>query len=357
MNLFEYDENLRSDFPHAQNIRAAVAFTLAALLILASAVTVFADTATSPTAVRQESGSEDVDITISFAGDTTLGNNVGRSFFSGTYKEKGAGWFLGEVKKVFSKDDLTVVNLEGALTDSRSHIHKSGSPVFYFRGSPKYTKILNKGSVEICNIANNHSLDYGEKGYSDTKKALKNAGIRYYGNSTVTVVKVKGVKIGFVGVQFTSSKDLIKSLIKKTKKKGAEVVIFTSHDGVERSYTPSTRQRAAAKVAIDAGADAAIFHHPHVIQGTEKYKGKFIAWSLGNFCFGGNSNPSDKDTMIVQLFVKKTGGDIKISSKVIPARISSHDGYNDLRPKIATGKSKSRIEKKLKSIGGNYLNG
>jgi poly-gamma-glutamate synthesis protein (capsule biosynthesis protein) len=252
---------------------------------------------------------------------------------------------------------LTIVNLEGALTDSKNPIHKPGSPTFYFRGSSKYTKILNKGSVEICNIANNHSMDYGERGYSDTMKALKDAGIRYYGNSTVTVVKVKGVKIGFVGVRFTSSKDLIKSRIQKARKEGAEVVIFTSHDGVEGSYTPSARQRAAAKAAIDAGASAAIFHHSHVIQGTETYKGKFIAWSLGNFCFGGNRNPSDKDSMIVQLFVKKTGGNIKISSKVTPARVSSHDGYNDLRPKIVTGKSKSRIAKKIKKISGNYLRG
>jgi poly-gamma-glutamate synthesis protein (capsule biosynthesis protein) len=92
-----------------------------------------------------------------------------------------------------------------------------------------------------------------------------------------------------------------------------------------------------------------------VIQGTEKYKGKFIAWSLGNFCFGGNSNPSDKDSMIVQLIIKKSGKKISITPKVIPARLSSHDGYNDLRPKIATGKTKSRIAKKIKRISGDYL--
>jgi poly-gamma-glutamate synthesis protein (capsule biosynthesis protein) len=124
---------------------------------------------------------------------------------------------------------------------------------------------------------------------------------------------------------------------------------------VEKSYKPTSRQRAAAKIAIDAGADAVLFHHPHVIQGTEKYKGKFIAWSLGNFCFGGNRNPADKDSMIVQLKIKKTGKKIKITPKVIPARVSSHSGYNDLRPKIAKGKTKARISKKIKKMSKNYL--
>ncbi|MDR1292062.1 MAG: CapA family protein [Clostridiales Family XIII bacterium] len=336
-------------------IRAAAALTLAALLALTGPVAAFAATGQASPAALGAPDSDDASLTISLAGDTTLGSDVGRDFFSGVYKEKGAGWFFGGVRAVFANDDLTVVNLEGALTDSKSHISKPGSPVFYFRGSPGYTKILESGSVEICNIANNHSMDYGERGYADTKKALKAAGIRYYGGSAITVAEVKGVKIGFVGVQFTSSKSEITSLIDKAKKRGADVVVFTSHDGVERSYTPSARQREAAKIAIDAGADAAIFHHPHVIQGTETYKGKPIAWSLGNFCFGGNSNPSDKDSMIVQLFVKKSGGKIGISSKVIPARISSQDGRNDLRPTIAKGKTKSRIEKKLKDIGGDYL--
>ncbi|MDR1495676.1 MAG: CapA family protein [Clostridiales Family XIII bacterium] len=342
--------------------RLALAVGLAAVLLLTSAAYVFADDTSSPFIVAEPDAipkpnnkAANVDITISFAGDTTLGNNVGKSFFVDTYREKGAGWFFGDVKKVFSKDDLTVVNLEGALTNSSQHISKPGSRVFYFRGSPKYTDILKKGSVEICNIANNHSMDYGSKGYKDTKNALKKADIRYYGGDSVTVSKVKGVKIGFVGVQFTSSESTIKSLIQKTKKKGAEIIIFTSHDGTEGSYRPTARQKAAAKAAINAGADAAIFHHPHVIQGTETYKGKFIAWSLGNFCFGGNSNPSDKDTMIVQLKITKSGKKITITPKVIPARISSHDGYNDLRPKIAKDKTKSRIAKKIKQISGDYL--
>jgi poly-gamma-glutamate synthesis protein (capsule biosynthesis protein) len=357
MNIHKYAKDPHPLFKCRKKIRSIAAFTIAALLLLAGASAAFADT--SPHALREVYGPnpETVDITVSFAGDTTLGNNAGLSFFPDVYKKKGAKWFFGNVKSVFSKDDLTVVNLEGALTDRKTHISKPGSPVFYFRGNPKYTKVLNSGSVEVCNIANNHSMDYGAAGYSDTKKALKKAGIRYYGNNKVTVMEVKGVKIGFVGVQFTSSKSLIVSLIKKAKKKGAEVIVFTSHDGAEGSYKPTARQRAAARSAIDAGADAAIFHHPHVIQGTEKYKGKFIAWSLGNFCFGGNRNPSDKDTMIVQLLIKKTGKNIKITSKVIPARLSSHDGYNDLRPKIAEGKVKSRIEKKIKKISGNYLKG
>jgi poly-gamma-glutamate synthesis protein (capsule biosynthesis protein) len=331
--------------------RALLAAALTTVLIMTASAPVMAETPGAAPKLRPEP----VELTLSFAGDTTLGNNAGKSFFADTYRDKGAKWFLGGVKKIFAEDDLTIVNLEGALTDNKTHINKSGNPVFYFRGDPGYTKILTEGSVEVCNLANNHSRDYGAKGYEDTKKALKKAGVSHYGDGEVTVRTVKGVKIGFVGVQFTSSKSEITSQIRKAKQKGAEVVIFTSHDGAEGSYKPTDRQRAAAKAAISAGADAVLFHHPHVIQGTEKYKGKFIAWSLGNFCFGGNSNPADKDSMIVQLRITKTGEKISITPEVIPARLSSHDGYNDLRPKRAEGKTKSRIEKKIKEISGDYL--
>jgi poly-gamma-glutamate synthesis protein (capsule biosynthesis protein) len=326
---------------------------------LAAALCLFLIAAAGAPSFADDTG-RTTQITISFAGDTTLGNNAGASWFAARYNEKGAGWFFGNVKKVFAKDDLTVVNLEGALTSSTTHIYKPGSPVYYFRGPTKYTKILTKGSVEVCNIANNHSMDYGERGYSDTKKALKKVGIAYYGNGTVKVVTVKGVKVGFVGLKFTSDRSLIKKRIKSARKKGAEVVIFTTHDGTEGVYKPNSSQIAAARAAIDCGADAVIMHHPHRVQGTETYKGKFIAWSLGNFCFGGNSNPSDKDSMIVQLTITKdnNSGEITgIKPKVIPARISSHSGYNDLRPKVATGKEKKRIAKKIKSISGNYLKG
>jgi poly-gamma-glutamate synthesis protein (capsule biosynthesis protein) len=337
------------------NIRICILVLIIALAS-APAMAVFAeDAGVSTPADKTEPEPGPVNITISFAGDTILGSNAGQSWFQGVYREKGSGWFFGGVKKLFSKDDLTVVNLESALTKRTAHIRKAGSPVFYFRGEPKYTKILSKGSVEVANISNNHTGDYGAAGYADTKKALRKAKIAYYGNSTVTVRKVKGVKIGFAGLQFTSDKSLIRARIKTAKKKGAEVIIFTLHDGVEATYYPSARPKAAAKAAIDNGADAVIMHHPHRVQGTETYKGKFIAWSIGNFCFGGNRNPSDKDTMIVQLKISKTGKQIKIKPKVIPARLSSKSGYNDLRPKIATGKEKKRIAKKIKRISGNYL--
>ena len=84
------------------------------------------------------------------------------------------------------------------------------------------------------------------------------------------------------------------------KKAGAQVIIVNFHWGIEKQYTPDENQKALAHLAVDEGADLVIGHHPHVLEGIEEYNGKYICYSLGNFCFGGNSTPSDTDSMIVQ---------------------------------------------------------
>ena len=84
------------------------------------------------------------------------------------------------------------------------------------------------------------------------------------------------------------------------KKAGAQIIIVNFHWGIEKQYTPDENQKALAHLAIDEGADLVIGHHPHVLEGIEKYNGKYICYSLGNFCFGANRNPKDKDTMIFQ---------------------------------------------------------
>ena len=132
-------------------------------------------------------------------------------------------------------------------------------------------------------------------------------------------------------------------------KKKTDFVIVYYHWGIERQYQANEDQRSLAKFTIDAGADAVIGSHPHVVQGTETYNGKPIVYSLGNFCFGGNRNPSDTDTMIYQLSYSfkgttQTGYQVQI----IPCSLTSSRGRNDYQPYILQDEQASRVMEKIK---------
>lgn len=304
-------------------------------------------------AYADKAADSDIKVVVSAAGDCTLGTDSAFSYstsLNAKYAQKGPAYFLKDVKKVFSKDDLTIVNLEGTLTKRGSKADK----VFAFKGSPSYTKILTKGSVEAVSFANNHCYDYGKVSYTDTIKYVKKAGIKLSSYATTTTYKVKGVKIGMVSVDDIgryggSAKPLIKSGIKKLKKQGADAIIVSMHAGIEKDYYPNATQKSIAHYAVQQGADLVLGHHPHVLQGIEKYKGVYICYSLGNFCFGGNSNPADKNTMIVQKTLTFHNGKLKKDKalKVIPCSISGHSYYNDYQPQVLSGAKKKSVMAKV----------
>ena len=128
-----------------------------------------------------EKADEPVTITVSAAGDCTLGTD---EFFDWSdslpakYEEVGdPAYFFRNVQPIFAQDDLTIVNFEGTLTESEEREDKQ----FAFKAAPAYAEILTAGSVEAANMANNHSKDYGEQSYTDTIKALEDRGITTFG--------------------------------------------------------------------------------------------------------------------------------------------------------------------------------
>ena len=294
-----------------------------------------------------------VTITVSAAGDCTLGTD---EFFSwedslpAKYEETGDfSYFFQNVNPVFSKDDVTIVNFEGTLTDSEYRADKQ----FAFKADKSYVNILTEGSVEAVNLANNHSKDYGEESYTDTIAALDEAGIANFGYDRTAMMEIKGVKVGLVGTYVLAEgigvKDSMVTNIQSLKAQGAQLVIVSFHWGEEKAAYPGEVQKELAHAAVDQGADLVIGHHPHVLQGIEKYNGRNIVYSLGNFCFGGNSYPSDMDTIIFQQTFTFEGGEQKEDdvTNIIPCRISSADGYNNYQPTPAEGEEADRILQKL----------
>lgn len=294
---------------------------------------------------------KEIDITISGAGDCTLGRHTGSPYassFDAFYDENGAEYFLRNVKPIFDDDDMTIVNFEGTLTDSETPAVKQ----FTFKGKEEYLNVLTSGGVDFMSFANNHMYDYLEQGCRDTINVFKKNNVPYASLDEVGTYEVKGVTLGMVSVHGdieSEEAEMIENGIQKLKDQDADIIIVNIHTGIEKDYYPSSKQKNLAYCAVDAGADLVLLHHPHVIQGVEFYKGVYIAYSLGNFCFGGNRNPGDKDTIIVQKTFHMKDGKLQRDSElqVIPCSISSAPSYNNYQPAVLTGSDKERVIRRM----------
>lgn len=303
-----------------------------------------------------EPTAESVSITVSMVGDCTLGTDVNfdqSTSFDAFYQMKNdPGYFFQNVKDIFTADDLTVANMEGTLTTSNDRQQKT----FAFKGDPSYTEILTRGGVEATNLANNHSHDYGDQSYEDTIQYLEAAGITTFGYDRTAVMDVKGIKVGLIGIYELKDglgrQQQVIDTIQEVKDQGAQVIIVSFHWGTEKSNVPDDIQKTLAHLAVDQGADLVVGHHQHVLQGIEKYQGKNIVYSLGNFCFGGNKNPSDKDTMIFQQTFTVENGELVEDdvTNIIPCSLSSESGYNNYQPMVLEGSEKERVLQKIEEF-------
>lgn len=291
-------------------------------------------------------------IIVTMAGDCTLGSDPNLDQFNRIPQElqknnNDYSYIFKKVKAVFDKSDITVVNLETTFTDHDQMQVKQ----YTFKGPGDYAKILVEGGITAVNLSNNHIYDFNVKGFEDTVENLKKYNMNYFGEGIAYVHNTKGKKVGFLGYMgWRDSKVLrnrIKKEIAKLKADGVDYIFVSFHWGEEREYEANKSQIKLAKYTIDTGADVVWGHHPHVVQGIEKYNGKFIFYSLGNFSFGGNRNPDDKDSIIAQIRLNNDGTQ---SVRVIPAKISSVDHRNNYQPVVAVGKDADRIIEKVKKL-------
>lgn len=262
-------------------------------------------------------------VKLSFAGDIIFSGKAGALL-----EQKGYDYSYSALDGMFKKDDLTIVNLETPIT-TRGVGAKNKQ--FVFKGPPKALDALKAAGIDAVNLANNHTLDQGEVGLLDTLKHLNDRGIPHVGagkNSreaySAQYFERNGIKIALLG--FTRVMPVIEWKAEAAKpglasvydsaealkaiaaaKQKADLVVVVVHWGRERMEQYDKTQQGLGRSFIDAGADLVMGGHPHVLQGIEPYKGKWIAYSTGNFIFTRGSVPATWETAVFQAECSKQG--------------------------------------------------
>ena len=290
---------------------------------------------------------------IAAAGDTTLGYNLEADFdqraATGVPEELIDTIYFSGIKPIFDWADLAIVNLECPFTEHGSPIPKN----FNFRARPDLVQLLVQGRVGAVTLANNHLMDFGEIGVSDTIQTLDRAGILHFGAAgnlaaarAPLITERAGIRLGFLGYYFQDARDMLEPRTVYATERGAGVAgCYTDmacmtamleqdlealcphvdaaipffHWGHEGSNEVRDYQIALAHRAVDLGARAVLGSHPHRFQGVEVYRGAPILYSLGNFVFGGNKDPKDKLSAIARLVVPAAG---PVSADLVPIQIT-----------------------------------
>ena len=320
-------------------------------------------------------------ITLSAAGDVVLGgdpmvkNALGQSsenFFAELIAQHGMGYPFQHVAKYFQDDDISIVNLECAMTTSNSARKKA----HVLRAKPEYAKILPTAGIEVCNIANNHSQDFGVKGLKNTRASLNNVGVRWcdFGTNGTYTIKKDGmaVKIGFAGFQTPTNLAAMQKRIKALRKR-CDVVVASFHwcDTTEWTAKVYESDRRMARAAIVAGADLVLGHHRHVPTGIEQYKGKYIVYDLGNFVVGikhlldGNGRPLTNSMIFQWTFTIDERGKIEDGGiRVIPCTTSTSNKIypvtdamgtagapiNNFCPDVLTGQAAQEVLARIQAL-------
>ncbi len=289
---------------------------------------------------------QDDALTISFVGDCMFASNHGAfngGSFNATARYASPDYFLNNFSEMFHADDLTIANCECVLSDDDTLEEKEVTTeiAFWFKGPARHAEIFTAGGVDFAGVVNNHSHDFGQKGSDDTVAALKAAGLLVGERGKVTYTTIKGVKIG-VHCCSLYSYDYIYDILDKLRemdREDCDLRILYFHGGIENETQPEDWKVRACRKLIEAGADIICGAHPHVLQPMEIYRNCPIVYSLGNFCFGGNTHPP-KDTAVYQaVYALKDGKPIYRKDVFIPCQTYS-GGQNNYQPFIVTGAGK-----------------
>lgn len=318
----------------------------------------FLDDENEPVSIYEDDGS--ILITLTATGDFTVGGDSRKStsiWQKELDKHDGDPNFaLQNVKALFEADDLTLINFEGTLTESTYIPSNKRDNQFLFSAPPSYVSMLTDNSIEAVSLENNHVLDHGQEVYEETQQHLTDAGIVWSNSESIGVYEVKGIQICMLSYlcidRYATLWDKVPEDIAKAKEQ-YPIVVVSFHWGNEKDYSPTDNQVKMGHLAVDAGADLVIGHHSHRLNPIEYYNGVYICYSLGNFCFAGNSKPSDMSSFIFQTRWRIRDEEITNEGfRIIPIRISSRSDRNDFIPTpFGDGAAQDAVLTTLQSYG------
>lgn len=290
------------------------------------------------------------ELTVCFTGDVMLDRGVGQKI-----KSKGKDYVFSGIKTKLDATDYCFINLECPLTNHEAPIEKQ----FNFRVNPEDVAVLETIHITHASLANNHSNDQGVEGAEETYYTLRNNRVipmgykvgkhdicaSYQckkGSQTITVFAALGMDLPELESQNICSckRDGLVDKVRNSKQKEPDAYVACYlHWGIEYQDLPSSQQRKIARELIDAGADAIIGHHPHVVQTIEFYKGKPILYSLGNLVFDQHMPKTGKG-LLARLTINKEELQVFVS----PYRIE------ECRPVLMDASEKAAFKEHLNSI-------
>ncbi|MBQ8831002.1 MAG: CapA family protein [Oscillospiraceae bacterium] len=284
--------------------------------------------------------------TLCFAGDTTIGT---LHEWQGASASHNMLYVVGDdytyplsgVREIFDAADFTMVNLEGTLTNETS----AKSKKYRFRAPPEYAAVLTEGCVDAVSLDNNHTRDYFEIGLDETKETLDENGVLWASREKPLTVELEGgIKLGIVSYNTVESgvnggdvnayMQHITPQYQQLVDEDCDLIIGFMHWGREYTAGPENWVEELAHQMADLGFDLIVGSHAHILQNTEYYNGVPIFYSLGNFCYGGHSNPSDKDSVIVRqhIYMAEDCSIVVGATEFIPCSVSSSDSTNTFCP-------------------------
>jgi len=322
-----------------------------------TAVTSGAPAASAAPAASPPGASGTGDVTLAFAGDVHFQDRTATLLAD-------PGTAFGPIAGTLSAADLTMLNLETAVTDRGTPQPKQ----FHFRTGPAGLAAVQAAGVDVVTVANNHVLDYGQVGLADTLAALARAGLPYVGAGVDAahawapyLVTVKGLRLAILGVSqvdelaaswvATDSRpgeahadDLTRTLAAvRAAKARADVVIVFMHWGTEGVGCPDARQRALAPKLAAAGADVIIGAHAHTLQGSGWLGRTFVAYGMGNFLWWKQSYSAE--TGVLRLTLHRDGSPVSV--RFLPAVVSGTG-----QPVLATGAQAQQIADRYAGLRG-----
>ncbi|CAM3992718.1 CapA family protein [Cohnella lubricantis] len=262
-------------------------------------------------------------VTLAFVGDILTASTVG------SYMDKnGVDYPFEYAAASLQAADITAGNLETPITNRED---PAENKTYVFRGKPEYLTGIKNAGFDVLSLANNHTLDHGWEGLSDTMDYLDDAELQHMGSGvdaeeafTPVIIESHGIRVAYIGVTHVvpdgswkagenhpgladtyNTKPAVAAI--QSAKELADIIVVMVHWGNEREQQPEQAQFDVGHTFVDAGADLVIGSHPHVLQGFEYYNGKWIAYSLGNFIFTTNGNSVTQQTGVLKAACTKDG--------------------------------------------------